>query len=486
MIKHFALTLLCCLFTLQIAQADKRTRSQQSAAFDSDAALVEIEITKTGYNYQIPWNTSTQQSRKNGIVIADHQILTTADGFSGHTLCRVRKGGIPHQYTATLKWIDYYANIAILDIEDPIFWEGMRPTRLCQQIPQSGELQIIRWRNGRIEERAAEIVRLFVGKSKMSYVHHLTLSASTEMDSTGWAEVVLSGNQIVGLTTSYADDKLSILPAPFITSVLEQKAKGQDVGIGHFDFSIMSGKNPALLASKGMPHTDIGVVVTQVGSRRLAANTLQVGDVLLAINGFEIDNDGKYIDPTYGRLSLYGLATRDNHAGDALPMRIWREQQELTVDYILPRADFTKDLVPERLYDQAPEYLIAGGLLFQPITGPYLNTYGKNRPLLLEYYSHHAELPERNGLVIVSSVIPDPYNRGYESVRQLIVDRINGQIIHSIADISEALAHPQGEFHRLEFMPDQGLKHIVLDAASMEAATQRILKHYNIPSARSE
>jgi hypothetical protein len=167
-------------------------------------------------------------------------------------------------------------------------------------------------------------------------------------------------------------------------------------------------------------------------------------------------------------------------------MRIWRDNRELTVDYILPRAAFEKALVPEHLYDQAPEYLIAGGLLFQPITGPYLNTYGKNKPLLLDYYSYDAELPDRHGLVILSSVIPDNYNHGYESIRQLIVDRINGQTIHTIADIAEALANPEDEFHRIEFMPDQGLKHMVLDAATMEAATQRILEHYNIPKARSE
>ncbi|HBR95373.1 MAG TPA: hypothetical protein DEA90_14525 [Opitutae bacterium] len=486
MIKHLTRTLFYSLLILQAAQAGNRTRTHQATAFDSSAALVEIEISKTAYNYRLPWNTSSQQSRKNGIIIGAHQILTTADGFSGQTLCRVRKGGITNQYTANLKWINYYANIAILDVENPVFWEGMRPTRLSENIPQSGELQIIRWRNGRIEERAAEIVRLSIGKSKMSYVNHLTVSASTEMDGTGWAEVILSDNEIVGLTSSYSNDKLNILPAPFIASVLKQQTSGQDLGIGHFDFSVMSGKNPALLQSKGMTNTDIGVVVTKVGAHRLAANTLHVGDVLLAINGFEIDNDGKYIDPTYGRLSLYGLATRDKHAGETLPMRIWRDHQELTIDYILPRAAFEKDLVPQHLYDQAPEYLIAGGLLFQPITGPYLRTYGKNKPLLLDYYSYQAELPERHGLVILSSVIPDDYNHGYESIRQLIVDRINGQTIHTLADISKALAQPQDEFHRIEFMPDQGLKHMVLDAATMEAATQRILKHYNIPKAGSD
>ena len=486
MIKHLALTLLCGLFALHAAQAGSRIGTQSTAPFESAAALVEIEITKTGYDYRLPWNSRSLQSRKNGIVIDGHQILTTADGFSGQTLCRIRKGGVTHQYTATLKWIDYYANLAMLDVEDPAFWEDMHPTRLAKEIPQSGALQIIRWRNGRIEERAAEIIRLYIGKSKMSYVHHLTLSASTEMDSAGWAEVILSKDEIIGLTTSSTNDKLTILPAPFITSVLKQRTSANGSGIGHFDFSVMDGKNHALLQSKGMTATDIGVVVTKVGTRRLAANTLKVGDVLLEIDGFEIDNDGKYIDPTYGRLSLYGLATRNGGAGDTLPMRIWRDNQEITVDYILPRAAFEKDLVPDEIYDQAPDYLIAGGLLFQPLTGPYLNAYGKNKPLLLDYYSYYAELPERDGLVILSSVIPDNYNHGYEGIRLLIVDRINGQTINTLADVAEALAAPKGEFHRIEFMPDQGFKHIVLDAAKMESATQRILEHYNIPRARAQ
>ena len=59
----------------------------------------------------------------------------------------------------------------------------------------------------------------------------------------------------------------------------------------------MSAKNPALVASKGFDRSERGVVITDVGARRLADNTLQPGDILFAIDGFSIDNEGKYIDP---------------------------------------------------------------------------------------------------------------------------------------------------------------------------------------------
>lgn len=486
MIKRSAHIFLGLLLTLQALHAGSRTRTNGHDGFDSEAALVELELTRTLYDYKLPWVTRNTQTHKNGILIGDHQILTTADGLSGQSLCRIRKGGSTHQYTATLKWVDYHANLAVFDVEDPSFWKGMKPIRLSKSVPQSGALQVIRWSKGRIEERAAEIIRLYIGTSKTSYIYHLQLAASSEIDAAGWAEVVLDQHEIIGLTTSSSDDKLVILPAPFITSVLQRKAQANDAGLGHFDFNFMDAKNPALLKSKGMPSTDLGVVVTKIGGKRIAENTLKKGDVLLSIDGFDIDNDGKYIDPAYGRLSLYGLATRGNAAGDSIAMRIWRDNQEHIVDYLLPRAEFDKDLVPEERYDQAPEYLIAGGLLFQPITGPYLRAYGKNKPLLLDYYSYHTELPERSGLVVLSTVIPDAFNRGYEDARQLIVDSINDQPINNIADVAAAFEKADGAFHRIRFMHDQGRQHIVLDAAAMPAATQRILEHYNIQQARSE
>ena len=43
---------------------------------------------------------------------------------------------------------------------------------------------------------------------------------------------------------------------------------------------------------------DRGVVVTEVGRRRLAHNSLKSGDVILAIDGFEVDSEGNASIPT--------------------------------------------------------------------------------------------------------------------------------------------------------------------------------------------
>ena len=458
----------------------------QARAFDPEASVVEIEITKKTYDYRMPWVSRNHQIHKNGILVGQNQILTTADGFSGQYLCRITKGGESRQYIAQIKWIDFYANIAMLDLNEPAFWQDMKPVTLAEKIPQSGDLQIYRWRSGRIEERAAEIIRLYHGTNKMSFLQHLKLSASSEITGAGWAEVVFDEAQLVGLTESASkDNRINILPAPFIASVIERNQKADNPGLGTFDFRWMNTKNPALLKSKGLNLPNRGVVVTEVGPRRLADNTLKSGDLILAIDGFEIDSEGKYLDPDYGRLSIAGLATRAHSAKDNIPMTIWRDQAEQSIAYTLPRTQFSKSLIPSEQYDAPPHYLVAGGLLFQPLNGPLMRALGENRPILLDYYSDRPPLEGREGIVLLSAVLPDDYNRGYEDIRYTMIDQINGQTIHKLEDVESALAQPEAGFHHIQFMPDEGIHQIVLDSTEMPDATKRILQHYRIPAASS-
>jgi hypothetical protein len=362
----------------------------------------------------------------------------------------------------------------------------MEPVKLAKIIPQFGDLQIYRWRSGRIEERAAEIIRLYNDTNKMSFLQHLKLSASSEITGAGWAEVVFDGAQLVGLTESASkDNRFNILPAPFIASVIEHNQNADNPGLGYFDFVWMNTKNPALLKSKGLNMPDRGVVVTEVGGRRLADSNLKSGDVILTIDGFEVDSEGKYLDPNYGRLSISGLATRAHSAKDIISMTIWRDQAIQSIAYTLPRAQFSKSLIPSESYDAPPHYLVAGGLLFQPLDGPLMRALGKNKPILLDYYSERPLLEGRDGIVLLSAVLPDDYNRGYEDIRYAIVDQINGLAIHKLEDVKTALAEPEASFHRIQFMPDEATHQIVLESTEMPSATERILRHYRIPAASS-
>jgi hypothetical protein len=55
--------------------------------------VVSIEISRKQYDFFQPWNSRMDTSRKNGVVIADKKILTTADALNDLTLVRLQKGG---------------------------------------------------------------------------------------------------------------------------------------------------------------------------------------------------------------------------------------------------------------------------------------------------------------------------------------------------------------------------------------------------------
>ena len=151
---------------------------------------------------------------------------------------------------------------------------------------------------------------------------------------------------------------------------------------------------------------------------------------------------------------------------------------------ILPKADFKGSFIPEQSYDTAPEYLIAGGLIFQPVNGPLLDALGTNIPVLLDYYRSKKSAQIRDGLVVLTKILPDDFNLGYERLRLQIVDTVNGYTIDNLNTLQVALNNPIDGFHRIQFLREETLRHIVLDAVSMEIATQRVLDHYQIPAAK--
>ena len=62
-----------------------------------------------------------------------------------------------------------------------------------------------------------------------------------------------------------------------------------------------------------------------------------------------------------------------------------------------------------------------------------------------------------------------------------VVASINNKKILKLSDVVEALKHPLGDFHVITC--DGGVKPIILEAALMEEANERLQQQYGIPSA---
>jgi hypothetical protein len=449
-------------------------------------AVVTIEVTRKQYDYLQPWSRRVDQASKMGTIIDGREILTTADHLSNQTLIRLQKGR-GRWFEGRVTWIDYHANLATISCAEPVFWEGTKAVELEKVTPRRGTAQVVRWRNGILEFRNVDINRLVVKRGKLTFMDHLNLELDSDMQGIGWAEAIVKGGKLIALASAKDEQTITSIPTPFIRGRLADRADGPYQGLGYFSFVWQTAENPDTLAYLGQEGEPKGVVVIEVQTNTVA-NVLRPRDVILEIDGFEIDVQGDYNDPDYGNLLLENLASSSKKAGDVVKIKIARSGQESVVDYPLPKAEYGVQLVPLAVHDREPEYFIAGGLVFQPLTVPYLQSWGadwtRKAPFRLSYATREQATPEEPSYIVLSTVLPDPVNIGYQEIRFLIVDKFNGKTIHTLADIIAAKDQPKDGFHLVEFREGDSLRRMILDATEMDAATVRVLERYGIQKDR--
>ena len=59
---------------------------------------------------------------------------------------------------------------------------------------------------------------------------------------------------------------------------------------------------------------------------------LQAGDIITAVGDNEIDQNGNYVDPLYGKLGFSNLLTAKAYVGDSVALHILRGGKPLTLN----------------------------------------------------------------------------------------------------------------------------------------------------------
>lgn len=453
-------------------------------------SIVRFDVTRNDHNFRVPWDKRAQTVSKLGAVIDGNEVLTTAQGLANHTLVRLQKGGRGRWYDGEVKWVDYQANLAVVGVGDQTFWNGLVPVQFGGADQLRDNLQVVRWRAGNIERRAAEFSRFTVADANFNQAPRIELKASSEIEGAGRGELMVSGDKAVGLVASKSGSTCSVIPAPFITAALNLRADGNYKGLGYFDFIWQPASNPATTEYFKLDGPARGVLVIKPSTRPGAKSPLKLHDIILEVDGFPVDIQGDYLDPDYGHVIMEYLACRNKWAGDTVKFKIWRDGKTEEIDYPLPKADFTANLVTDRPDDTEPTYLVVGGLVFVPLSAEYLSSWGKdwqrNAPFRLVFYNNQKPETTQRSLVVLSLVLPDFYNIGYQerNAQNLVLDKANGHLIDTLESLANALQSPRDGFHVFEFKKGSSLQKIILDAETLEEANQRIAKRYRIPRMR--
>ena len=279
------------------------------------------------------------------------------------------------------------------------------------------------------------------------------------------------------------------IPGPMIERFLEDAEDGKYEGFPTLGVSWNPLRDPNLREEVKAPKSG-GILVTRVNPRGTAGRAgLKEGDVILAVDGMKLDEDGNYRDPLYGPTAIGNLVRVRPAVGTKARFLISRDGKEMELTGTYDRRARDEVAIPTLAFDHQPRYLVAGGLVFQQLTGAYLQEWGdkwteRAPQRLVELFSFQQEKradPEKK-VVFLSQVLPAALNLGYQQYSGLVLEKVNGKEIHDLAELAELLDKTQEGNLIFEFMDDPGK--LVLDAAEVKGKQEEIRKAYGISELR--
>jgi S1-C subfamily serine protease len=448
-------------------------------------SLVRITATEVEPDYRAPWNSGgVQRGIGAGFVIDGNRIMTNAHVVSNSRYLTVERDGDPNKYPATVLFVAHDCDLALLKVSSPDFFKNMVPltfggipelesTVSAYGYPLGGE---------RMSVTTGIVSRIdFQIYTHSSIDSHLAIQISAQINPGNSGGPVMQDAKVVGVAfQGYSGDVAQGVAYMIPTPVIQRFLK--DINDGHYDRYVDLGitpiklQNPSQRRFLGLKDDDRGVLVGTVIAAGPAANSLQAGDVLLAIDDHPIASDGT-VELDGARVDMPEVVER-KFKGDKVKLDIWRNKAPLSVTIEL--GSVWPYLYLAHGYDVRPRYVVYGGLLFQPLTLDLMDAYQPTDIRIRHYFDYfvleqiYLEHPE---VVILTNILPDPTNTYLAPYRASIVDEINGKKIRKLNDLADAFAEKADRF--VVRMIGDGPP-LVLDPKEVESARERIKTRYNV------
>jgi len=448
------------------------------------SSLLKVNVTFQAHNMQIPWQKEGAGGRRGlGVVLPGNRVLVTAQMVSDSTYIELELADSGQKIPARVEAVDYEANLALLAPSSPAkekpFFAGLKGVQVDSTARIGDALSV--WQTGRVGDLIVTPMRIskvmtqgYVVDNASFLVYEATGIIRSEANS--FTLPIVKGGKLAGLLLRY-DSKnqvATILPAPIIEHFLSDVKDGQYDGFPSLGIEFQATLDEQFRDYLGLKPDAPGVfisAVTKGGSADKAG--VKKGDIMTSINGSSIDSRGDYQDAQFGAVSVSHIIRGRAFVGDEVEIKVIREGKEVVLKSQLTRKQPEDYLVRPYLFDKGPKYVLNGGLLFQELTRPYLNSFGgeqQSGPILrLQRIASAPDEYEKQGrkkIIFLSAILPTQSTQGYERMSGQVVDEINGRKINELADVAAAFKEPKDGLHTVKLAQFPFILH--LDAIKVE------------------
>ncbi len=450
--------------------------------------VVRVYSTYQDPDYECPWQSvAPRGSTGSGVIVARNRILTGAHVVANSTFVQVQKQDDVAKVPAKVLAISHDCDLALLELDDTTFTRGIKPAQIGE-LPRLREaVQVVGYPIGGEEVSITEgvVSRIEVQRYEHSQRHLLAVTVDAAINEGNSGGPVFARGKVVGIAFQALPDAENIgemVPAPIIERFLAGVQKSKDPQVPGIGISTQPLENPALRAYLGMQPAHSGVLITAVQFGSSAWGHFQVGDVLMALDGLRIADNGtvRY----RGRYRCqFDAVIGDHHCGDVVAAVVLRAGKVVRLRMVMQPMAW---LVPRIEFDRRPMWFLYGGLVFQRLTAEFLRIWGEHwwdkapKELLHLYYSGLRK-PEQQEVVVLSHVLADAVNVGYEPFANDVVAQVNGKRPVDMRDFVQCMDAAKGEV----VLKLSSGSTVLLDSATAKAAMPRILRQYHVPGDRS-
>jgi S1-C subfamily serine protease len=445
------------------AQLQAALEAQQQAQLQMQA-VVKIFVRSVDTSYTSPWQKmEAATGTGSGFSIGNNLILTNAHVVYNGVSVRVQRPGLAGQFEGKVVCIARQCDLALVKVDDSRFWQDLPQVHFSDELPEldtdvtavgypmgGDNLSITRGVVSRVD--LMEFTMLGIGDPPLLSIQ---IDAAINPGNSGGA-VFNESLQVCGVAFAGMDSGQSIgyvIPVSVVRLFLASfEEHGEFLGVPSLGVVMQTTENAAIKHKYGISAGDAadgasdssgtggGMIVTKVVELSSSEGVLQEGDVITTIGGQEVGEDGSVAFRGFERISLVHEVT-SCRPGDELPLTVLREGELTELSIVLKTSP---KLVP-RLdgVDAQPKYLVVGGLVFVPLSVPFLmHHFGWPK------YSPPAELNNRlrdpltkdgNEVVILAKVLADDLNFGYQDMGGVQLTKLNGVEVESMAHLKQLL-----------------------------------------------
>lgn len=453
---------------------------------DVYSSVLRIEAATQVPDYSTPWSAGNfSRGIGTGFIIGPNRILTNAHVVSNAEFLLVTVHGSPKKYPAKIEFIAHDCDLALLSVEDfsdfenfPVFEFGGIP-------PLESEVRAIGYPIGgdRISVTRGVVSRIdFQPYSHSRIDSHLVVQIDAAINPGNSGGPVLQDGKVVGVAFQglrQADNTGYIIPVPVVRRFLTDIENGSYdhyVDLAISDFQLI---NPAMRRALGLPNNSRGILVTNVVPTGSCDGHLKPGDILMEIDGLEIDNAGMVkLD---GEKVTYQEVVERKFAGDIVELSIIREGTSMDLSVELKALDWARKMHSIH-YGKKPRYVVFGGLVFQPLNTNLFASAKFTDVTVRRLYTDYVGkglFQEHRDVVILTRVLGDAINSHIGEFEGRAVERINGEAVTDLAHLKSLLdREPEDGFHVIELFGSS--RPVVLPASGIPAANARVARNYGI------